>query len=43
VLTGLALLSVWYLVPELPLRVGLTALILLGLPVFVILALDRRT
>lgn len=41
--TLLALLLVWYLVPEVPLRIGLTALILLGLPAFVILALDRRT
>jgi hypothetical protein len=41
-LTALAILSVWYLVPELALRIGFTALILLGLPAFVILALDRR-
>lgn len=43
VLTVLAILVVWYVVPDMSLRVGLTALILLGLPAFVILALDRRT
>ncbi len=43
VLTVLAIIVVWYVVPDMSLRIGLTALILLGLPAFVILALDRRT
>ncbi len=33
---------VWYLVDPLALRIGLTALLLVGLPAFVIIALDRR-
>ncbi|MGH3712778.1 MAG: hypothetical protein ACRDT4_04870, partial [Micromonosporaceae bacterium] len=33
---------IWYLVPAFPARVGLTVLVLLGLPAFVIIALDRR-
>ena len=33
---------VWYLVDALSMRIGLTALILVGLPAFVVLALDRR-
>ncbi len=40
VATGLAL--VWFVVEPLTLRIGLTALILLGLPAFVVIALDRR-
>ncbi len=37
-----AVLVVATLVPSWPARIGLIALILLGLPVFVILVLDRR-
>ena len=47
--TGIAMLAlialglVWYLLDDWPMRIGLTALILIGLPAFVVLALDRRT
>ncbi|MQA26213.1 MAG: hypothetical protein GEU94_12260 [Micromonosporaceae bacterium] len=44
-IAGLAMIAVglvWFLVDELSLRIGLTALILVGLPAFVVLALDRR-
>jgi Flp pilus assembly protein TadB len=42
ILTVFAVLVVAYLVPSWPARIGLIALILLGMPVFMTLVLDRR-
>ncbi|MFG1950877.1 hypothetical protein [Micromonospora sp. NPDC048830] len=42
-LTGVALLGIWVFVDSLALRLALVALLLLGLPAIVVLALDRRS
>ncbi len=41
-LTLAAVILIWTLVPDLALRIGLVALLLLVLPVIVVIALDRR-
>jgi len=43
VLTAGALLMIWTLVDSVPVRIGLTALLLLAMPALVVLVLDRRT
>ena len=42
-LTLAAAFLIWSLVPDLALRIGLIALLLLVLPAIVVIALDRRT
>jgi hypothetical protein len=43
ILTLLAIGGIWYLVPDPTLRLLLTVVLLFALPVFVVLALGRRT
>ncbi|MBM0227865.1 MULTISPECIES: hypothetical protein [Micromonospora] len=42
-LTGAALVGIWYFVDDLALRLALVVLLLLVLPAIVVIALDRRT